>query len=353
MLPSGVFFRDFGAEAAYLRTGPQRIAFALFVLALLALPMLTGAYLVGVMTMLFITIIAVLGLQVTVGMTGLINIGQSAFVGVGAFVSAALASNLGWPFWLALPVAALAAGVSSLFFGLPALRIKGFYLALTTVAAQIMFPIAIARLPTAWFGGSGGLSVEPLSVFGHVLLKQHELYYFNLFFVLLFGVLAFNLGRTRIGRALVAVRDNDIAASVLGVNVGACKLAAFFVGAVFGGVAGALTSYLLSYVTTDQFTLWMSIWYISMLIVGGASSPLGAIFGAVLITALQEGLHAAGNAAAARFGSDFGALIFPATNVVLGVLIIAILVFQPHGLLTGWNALKAAYRIWPYRHQGG
>ncbi|TAK71383.1 MAG: branched-chain amino acid ABC transporter permease [Betaproteobacteria bacterium] len=353
MLPSGVFFRDFAAEAAYLRTGPQRLALALFVLALVLLPALAGAYLVGVITLMFVTMIAVLGLQITVGMAGMINIGQSAFVGIGAFVSASLASKLGWPFWLTLPAAALAAGVSSLLFGLPALRIKGFYLALTTVAAQIVFPIGIARLPSAWFGGSSGLAVEPVSIFGHALLKQHELYYFNLAFVLLFALLAFNLKRTRVGRALIAVRDNDIAASVLGVNIGYYKLVAFFVGAVFAGVAGALLGYVVSYVTTDHFTLWLSIWYISMLIVGGMGSPLGAIFGTVVITALQESLHALGNAAAARFGSDFGAFIFPATNSVLGVLIIAILVFQPHGLLTGWNTLKAAYRIWPYRHHGG
>lgn len=353
MLPSGVFFRDFAAEAAYLRTRPQRLAFALFIAALLALPAFAGAYLVGVLTMLFVTIIAVLGLQVTVGMAGLVNIGQSAFVGVGAFVSAALASNLGWPFWLTLPAAALAAGISSLLFGLPSLRIKGFYLALTTVAAQILFPVAVGRLPTSWFGGAGGLAVEPPTIFGHALVAQHEQYYFNLVFVLAAGLLAFNLRRTRVGRALVALRDNDIAASVLGVDIGAYKLVAFFVGASYAGVAGALMGYVLSYVTTDQFTLWMSIWYISMLIVGGTASPLGAIFGAVLITALQESMHALGNFAAARLGSDFGTYIFPATNVVLGVLIIVILVFQPHGLLTGWNTLKAAYRIWPYRHQGG
>ena len=353
MLPSGIFFRNYADELSYLRTNPQRLTFALFIFALILFPILVGDYVTGISSMLFITIIAVLGLQITVGMAGLINIGQSSFVGVGAFVSAALANNYGLPFLLTIPAAALASGCFSVFFGLPSLRIKGFYLALTTMAAQIVFPIAIAQLPNSWFGGSAGISVTPVSIFGHTLTGQKEMYYFNLLWLFIFCLFAFNIKRTRFGRALIALRDNDIAASTLGVNIGAYKLLAFFTGALFAGVAGALMGYMLNYVTTDQFTLWSSIWYISMLIIGGMSSPLGAILGSVVIVALQEMMHTFGNSLAGYFGSDFGAIIFPATNLVLGILILLILIFQPNGLLVGWNSLKTAYRVWPYRHYGG
>lgn len=347
MLPSGVYFENFAQERRHLRTGPQRawaIAFALF---LLAVPWLVNDYLLGIATVAAIALVAVLGLHITVGMAGLLNLGQSAFVGVGAFAAASLASH-GFGPWATLPVAALAAGAVSIVFGLPAIRIKGFYLALTTIAAQIMFPIVVIRLPDAWFGGAAGMAVDPPMLFGTAIETPRGMYWLVIAVAAIAWAATLNLGRSRTGRAFRAMRDNDITSSVMGVDLARYKILAFFAGALFAGVSGALYAYYVRYVTTDQFTLWLSVWYVGMLIVGGLHTPLGAVLGVVVITALQEAMHWIGTAAMASLPGVSGGTIFALTNVVLGGVIVLMLLFEPLGLAHRWALLKAGYRIWPY-----
>jgi branched-chain amino acid transport system permease protein len=347
MLPSGVFFETHRQELGLVRTTPQRLWLVAFVLALFAVPLLASPYLLGAATILFISLIAVYGLQITVGMAGQINLGQSAFVGIGAYATAKL-SLLGLPFWAALPLAGLTAGLASIVFGLPAGRVRGFYLALTTLAAQVTFPILVLRLPSSWLGAAGGLSVDPPRFLGRALSTPTDMYYLALAVALIMSLLAFNLRRSRIGRAFRAIRDNDLAAEVMGIDPLRTKLLAFLAGAVFAGVAGGLLAYYIRYVTTDQFTLWMSVWYLGMLIVGGVHTPLGAILGTVFIVALDETLHAiGGKLISAQIGLP-GGIVFAATNVMLGGIIILVLVFEPRGLAHRWAMLKTAYRIWPY-----
>jgi len=166
MLPSGVHFKDHAEEMRLLRTGPQRAALALLVLLLAAFPFFASTYVVGLAITVAITVIAVAGLQITVGMAGLLNLGQSAFVGVGAFTAAALYANYNVPMLPAIALAGLASGLVSIVFSLPAIRIRGLYLALTTIAAQVVFPIVVLRLPTAWFGGSAGIGLDRVQIFG-------------------------------------------------------------------------------------------------------------------------------------------------------------------------------------------
>lgn len=350
MLPSGVFFRSYAAERALVRTRPQSIALAMLLITLALLPLVLNDYLLGVLTLAGVTLVAVLGLHITVGLAGQLNLGQSAFVGVGAFVAAALAAQ-GWSLWFCIPAAALAAATVSILFGLPAVRIKGFYLALTTIAAQIMFPIVMIRLPEAWFGGAAGLPVDPPSVFGLVLDTPRTIYALVLIVVVMAFYGAANLSRSRIGRAFRALHDNDIASSVIGVDLARTKILAFFAGAFYAGVSGALYAYYVRYVSTEQFTLWLSIWYVGMLIVGGLHTPLGAVLGVLTITTLHEGVHALGGLALAKLGGMgglSGGTVFALTNVVLGGVIVLMLLFEPLGLAHRWALLKAAYRIWPY-----
>jgi len=348
MLPSGVYFRTFDEEARYLRTPAQRAWFVAALLALVAFPWVGSTYLVGIATVAAMTMIAIAGLQITTGAAGLINLGQSAFVGIGAFVAAGLASRYNAPLWVTLPAAGLASALVSIVFGLPAVRIKGFYLALTTIAAQIAFPIVVIRLPAGIFGGPAGIPVDPPTLFGTTLDTPRALYLTALAVCAIMLAGAFNLQRSRTGRAFRALRDNDLACAVLGVNVAFTKIAAFFVGAFYAGVSGALTAYYIRYVTTDQFTLWLSVWYVGMLIVGGMQSPLGAILGTLVITGLQEVVHHLGTVLLAARPQLSGGLVFAATNVVLGGAIVLMLIFEPLGLVRRWNVLKASYRIWPY-----
>src|SRR6476620_4679024 len=253
-LPGGVFAETYAEDRALIRTPGQWIWFVLLLAGLVLLPLVASGRIIGIANVIGITLVAVIGLQITSGYAGQINMGQSAFMGVGGYVVGALAAKAGMPFWLTLPLGGIGAAVFGAVFGLAALRIKGFYLALTPIAAQYIFTFAMLKLPQGWFGRA----------------------------------------RSRTGRAFVAVRDNDNAAEVIGIDVFYYKVLAFFIGAFYAGIAGGLWAYYVRYVQADQFSLWLSVWYIGMLIVGGMGSVLGAIVGTVVIRLLQELITAVG-----------------------------------------------------------
>ena len=346
MLPTGISFETYGSEAQLLKTVRARVWVGLLVAALIVVPHIAGDYFLGVGAQAFITLIAVLGLHVTVGMAGQINIAQSAFVGIGAFATAKLATY-GLPFWIVVPLAALITGLVGVVFALPAARLKGFYLALTTLAVQVLFPIVILGLPTDWLGGLVGMAVEPLTIGSYAIASPRQFYYFTLLVMLIMICAAFNLHRSDFGRAMKAVRDNDVAAEVMGIDALRIKISAFFVGSLFAGVAGACTAWFLQFVTAESFTLFASIWYLGMLIVGGAQSPIGAILGVAFITLLQEGLHEIGTEIM-RNSREAGGTIFAATNVALGASILLALIFEPRGLAHRWNVLKEMIQFWPF-----
>ena len=348
MLPSGVHFSGHAQELRLFRTVPQRVAMLLLLVALAIFPFVAGTYLIGLAITAAITMIAVAGLQITVGMAGLLNLGQSAFVGVGAFTAAALYANYGVPMIPAIALAGLASGIVSLLFSLPAIRIKGLYLALTTIAAQVVFPIVVLRLPSNWFGGAGGIGIDRVAMFNIPVETPAAFYSLTVVVTVVMMCIAFNLQRSHVGLVFRSIRDNDIASSVLGVQLGRYKMMAFFAGAVFAGVSGGMYAFYIRYVTTDQFTIWLSIWYLGMLIVGGMSGPLGAIFGTIAVTVLQELIHWGGNRMMGAMPQVSGGVIFSVTNVVLGLAIIYMLIREPRGLNHRWSVLKSSYRIWPY-----
>lgn len=346
MLPTGVHFETYAGEARVLKTARARIWSSLLVSVLIVLPVAAGPYLLGQMTYMFITLMAVYGLYVTVGLAGQINIAQSAFVGVGAFVTAKL-SEYDLPFFVVMPVAALVTGLVSILFALPAARVKGLYLALTTLSAQVIFPIVILALPANWFGGLAGMAVEPMHLFGVTLGSPIKTYYFSLVIVAILTVAAFNLKRSRFGRAMMAVRDNDVVAEVMGIPVFRTKVLAFFTGSLFAGVAGSCTGYFLQFVTVSSFTLFASVWYLGMLMIGGGHSPGGAILGVIFVTILQEVLHGIANSVMQSGGAGGGSL-FALTSIVLGAGITLALIFEPRGLEHRWSVLRTALQLWPF-----
>lgn len=346
MLPTGIYFQDYVEEARILKTGRARAWLAVLCVFLVALPAFGRAFLLGEMTTAFISLMAVYGLFVTVGMAGQINVAQSAFVGIGALTAAKL-SDLGVPFYLSIPASGMTTALVSVLFALPAARVKGFYLALTTLAAQVMFPVVIFALPTDWLGGLIGLPVTPIQIGSLNLSNPVGFYYVSLFLTALLTVAAFNLPRSRFGRAMLAVRDNETAAEVMGIPVMRVKVMSFFTGSLFAGVAGAMMAYFLQYVTVGSFTLFTSVWYLGMLIVGGLRSPAGAILGVTFITVLQEGLHAVANVLT-QTGLTDGGMIFALSAVVLGACILIALIFEPRGLAYRWSVVSRAFQIWPF-----
>jgi branched-chain amino acid transport system permease protein len=348
--PSGVFFTRYEDDSALVRTRAQWIALALFGAALLLLPWVASPRLVAVANLMYVTAIVVVGLQLTTGYAGQVNLGQAAFMGVGAYGASVVEVKLGLPFWVAVPAGGLLAAAIGWAFGLTAARIKGFYLALTTIAAQFLFVFAVLNLPASWLGGVNGFSLKPAALGPLVLDTDRELYYLFLFGVAVMVFGAFGIARSRHGRAFVAVRDDDVAAGMMGIDVAGTKARAFVVGAFYAGIGGALWAYQVRFVSVDQFTLFNSIWMIGMIIIGGMGSIPGALIGVVVVRAIQEGITSAAPMVAEAVPFFGGEMIFASYNMVLGILIAASLLIDPKGLMHRWNILKATYRLWPFPH---
>ena len=335
---------------AYIHTRTQWVCFIFFLALLMLLPHIISVRFIAMVNMAAMVCIAVVGLQITTGYAGLINLGQSAFMGMGAFVCGSLAVNFNLPFWITIPAGGLGGAILGAIFGIPALRIKGFYLAMTTIAAQVIFPLIIMHMPDSWFGGAIGLSLEPAQLAGITFDSDTSLYYLIMITAVIMFFFAFNLVRGRTGRAFVAIRDNDIAAEIMGVNLFFYKTLAFAIGAMYAGVAGGLWAYYLRFVGADQFTLYFSVWYMGMLIVGGLGSILGAIMGVIFIRFLLELITYLAPVLVEYFPGVGGGIWFAGMNILLGGTIIVFLIYEPRGLYHRWRIGKAAFRIWPFPH---
>lgn len=348
MQPAGVFSETYGRDKAMFKTWKQAAALLLFALFLLTLPMTLGPKFVSIGNIMLITAVVVVGLQLTTGYAGQINLGQSAFMGVGAYAGAVLAGKASLPFWLAIPLGGAAAAVFGAVFGLAAVRIKGFYLALTTIAAHFFFHFGIINLPRGWLGGSAGLRLPKANLFGFDLGVGTRFYYLVLFVAALMVAGAYGIVRSRHGRAFVAVRDDDVAAGLIGIGVTRTKAMAFFVGAFYAGVGGVLWAYFIRFVQVDQFSLFFSVWYIGMIIVGGLGSIPGAIVGVVVVRGAQEILVAQASNLADLIPQVGQSVVFAGLNVLLGGIVVLFLLFEPKGLMYRWNIFKRTFRVWPF-----
>ncbi len=347
MDPSGIFFTSHAGDRSLVRTRAQWVCLLALLLVLATLPWWASERWVSIGYATFITAVAVIGLQICTGYAGQINLGQSAFMGVGAY-GAALAMAAGWNAVAALLIGGAGAALFGLMFGLTAARIKGFYLALTTIAAQALFHFLVLNLPQGWLGGAGGLHVESVSVFGLSLNNDRAIYWFSLIVLVVMTIGAFGIVRSRHGRSFEAVRDDDVAAGMMGIPVAATKARAFLVSAFYAGVAGGLWVVALRHVSVEQFTLFNAIWMIAMMIVGGLGSIVGALIGTVMIQLAREGVTSLGPSFiqwVPAVGQDF---VFAAMNVLLGTVIILFLLFEPKGVMHRIEFSKKTYRLWPF-----
>jgi branched-chain amino acid transport system permease protein len=348
-LPSGTFNRSHAEDMAIIRTRFQKFAFVGFIVVLFAMPGYTSDYVLSVVNIIGITLIAILGLNILTGYCGQISIGHSAFVGVGAYTAAILSYHLGWSAWAALPCSILAASLVGLIFGLPALRVKGFYLAMTTLGAWFIIIWAFQHGGDLT-GGVYGLNVSRPTIGSFVINTETEYFYLIMIFTAIAILIAKNLARTRVGRAFIAIRDNDLAAEVLGINLSFYKLLAFFIACAFAGLAGWLHAYYFSYAQMEFYPLMSSIWWLGILIVGGMGSIMGAIYGTVFMVLLWE--------AAAVLSPLIGGwmpgvsvMIFASlSQTITGLVIALFIIFEPRGINHRWNIFKAYYRLWPFSY---
>jgi branched-chain amino acid transport system permease protein len=326
-----------------------RFFMALFLIALATLPNWGNPYLVYLVNLSCIAVVAALGLNLLVGFTGQISMCHAAFVAIGAYSTAILSSKAGWPFWMCLSASGSLAALIGCAIGIPCLRLKGLYLAMATMS----FGVVVEFVIITWeklTGGVRGLNVAKVNFLGFILDSDTKIYYFLLILTALSILAVKNLVRTRVGRAFVAIRDRDIAAEVIGVNITAYKVLAFTISSFFAGIAGGMYAYTMGYIQPDLFTLLLSIQYLTMIIVGGMGSILGSIFGAVFIVLIPELI---------KNLAQFFTLLIPALagkydeewNIAaFGLLIMVFLIFEPSGLNGIWSRLKTCFKNWPFTY---
>ncbi|MDQ6628495.1 MAG: branched-chain amino acid ABC transporter permease [Pseudomonadota bacterium] len=261
------------------------VALALGLAFAIALPFVLGSYHVFQMTLVLVYAIALLGLNMLTGFNGQISLGHGAFYAIGAYTAAILMDKAGLPYWATIPIAGVVCGVAGFLFGLPALRLEGLYLALATFALGVAMPqILKHKSLEAWTGGAQGIViVKPDPPWWAPVSQDQWLYLFTLAWVVVLFVLGWNLLRGRIGRAMVAIRDQPIAAQAMGVNTAMVKSLSFGVSAVYTGMAGALGAIAIQFVAPDSFTIFLSITLVVGVVVGGLASISGAFFGALFI----------------------------------------------------------------------
>jgi len=348
-LPSGTRNYTYAQDMAILRTKTHWALLIGFLVLLLTSPLYLGHYWLGVANLIGITLIAATGLNLLIGYCGQLSIGHAGFIAVGAYTSAVLTNRFELPFLVGLVCAGLMAGLIGLVFGLPSVRVKGFYLAITTIAAQFIIIWVINHWSLT--GGFVGIKVPYASIAGYEFRTETSQFYLIISIVALGTFFAKYLARTRVGRAFIAIRDNDLAAEVMGINLLYYKLLAFFIGCFLAGIAGSLLAHWIGFLNAEQFSLTESILYIGMIIIGGLGTTIGPIFGVVFIRLLQQILTVE---IVPFLESTFTML--PAgfatgvTPMLFGLVIVLFLILEPRGLAHRWALFKSAYRLWPFSY---
>jgi branched-chain amino acid transport system permease protein len=340
-----LFKTDYHQDVRLFKHGGQVFWYALLAAVLCVAPWLLPDYYVSQLVFIWIYSVISLGLMVLVGFTGQISIGHAAFLAMGAYTEAYL-HQLGWPFALSLTFSALIAGITGIIVGLPALRVKGMYLAIATLAFGFIVEEGITRAESIT-GGSSGLMLDPLQVFGLAIDSEQSMYYLCLIILVLCVLGVMNLLRSPTGRAFVAIRDSEISAQSMGINLAYYKTTAFAISAAITGIAGALYAHKLRFITPDQFTFLQSIELLIILVVGGVGSIYGAIFGAAFWFSVQQFIVLAKDWLPPAIAQQTGL-----QPTVFGIILIAFILFEPMGLYGRWLKVRTYFQLFPFYRKG-
>ncbi len=353
---AGQFKSTYAADQQVFPIRQDRIAVAImFVVAFVAVPLLGNEYwLSAIFTPFLIFALATLGLNILTGYAGQLSLGTAAFMAAGAFMAYNFELRVPWlPTLVSFALAGLCAAAVGIVFGLPSLRIKGFYLAVATLACQFFVLWALQRI--GWFtnhSASGVITAQKVAILGYVFDTPAGKYMLTLCIVGVLAVLAKNLMRSETGRMFMAVRDMDLAAEVIGIRMMRTKLLAFAISSFYCGVAGALYAYTyLGTVEPEAFNLDLSFKILFMVIIGGVGSILGSFMGAAFITLLPIFLNSVAHPLESVLGITLpSGLMSNLEVIVFGALIIFFLAVEPHGLARLWQIGKEKLRLWPFPH---
>jgi branched-chain amino acid transport system permease protein len=336
-----LFKTQYNDDLRFLAKTGEKIRVGLVILLLLAAPLLLQDYYLAELGLLLVYVIAGVGLMILTGHTGQVSFGHAAFLGIGAYSHSILLGN-GVPFTLSLIISVALSGIIGMAIGRSASKMHGFYLAIATLA----FGILIETVFGEWHsltGGHAGLAVPGLKVFGMTLSETWQQYLVDLVIALVVVWGASNLFRSPTGRSFVAVRDSELSARSLGVNVEWVKIKAFGVSAAVTGLAGVLLAHHLTYLAPDVFNVLESLKLLLMIVVGGLGSILGAVFGAIFISLLPVALSFLKDALPPAFGQQAG--LEPG---LFGLIIVLFIVFEPLGINGRWQKLRFFFETFPY-----
>jgi branched-chain amino acid transport system permease protein len=347
-LGGGYFKTSYAADLALVDTRLRRVSLAAAVVILLVLPRVASGFVLDLAAQTALAAIGALALNLLTGLAGQVSLGHAGFIAAGAFTTAGLVEARFASPLVTLPAAALVGAALGVAVGIPALRLKGLYLALGTLAMHHVVLYAGGELQSRW-GASTGYTIPPPRLGAFILKGTVAWYYVLVLLAAITLVLSVNLQRSRAGRAWMAIRDREIAAASVGIDVRRYKVLAFVWSSVVTSIAGALFAYQRGFVSVEAFSFFLAIEYIAMIIIGGLGSALGAVLGAAFVTLLPYGID--GAVAALRLPGGIEYYVFALKFGAFGLLMAAFLIFEPQGLVGIWRRLRNWFILWPFRYR--
>jgi branched-chain amino acid transport system permease protein len=345
---SGYFRTDYAQDFLLVETRLQRFGLTVLCLALAAFPFLASPFQLDLACQVFLAAIGALSLMLLTGYAGQISLGHAGLLAAGAFTTGILFQEANAPFWVTLPASAVVGAILGVVFGLPSLRLRGLYLAVSTLALHFIV-IYFGGEYEAKRGFSTGIVIDPPRLAGHSLDDPRAWYFALLAAAAATLMICINLLRSRTGRAWGAIRANETVAEALGISIARYKLLAFVISSSITAVAGALFAYYRGFVSVEAFSLFLSISYVAMIIIGGMGSLLGALLGAVFVTLfpyLIEGVLLKLPGAQGYAGE-----VFAINAAAFGFVMVVFLIFEPLGLIGIWRRVQTYFLLWPFKHR--
>jgi branched-chain amino acid transport system permease protein len=336
-----LFKTKYEDDIRFLAKTGEKIRVGLVVALLVAAPLFLQAYYLGELGLLLVYAIAGIGLMILTGHTGQVSFGHAAFLGIGAYSHSILMAH-GIPFIISVPLTMMLSGAIGMVLGRSASKMHGFYLAIATLAFLMLVETVLGEWESMT-GGYAGLAVPTMKIFGVSLGQVWQQYYVDLFFTLLVVWGAANLFRSPTGRSFLAVRDSELSARSLGVNVEWIKIQSFGISAAITGLAGVLFAHHLMYLAPDVFGVLESLKLMLMIVVGGLGSILGAIFGAILVSLLPVALAFLKDVLPPAVGQQAGL-----EPLLFGLIIVIFIIFEPDGIYGRWMKIRYFFETFPY-----
>ncbi|MBX9991212.1 branched-chain amino acid ABC transporter permease [Phreatobacter oligotrophus] len=340
-----IFKTRYEQDIELFQHGGKVFWYGLLMAVLLIAPVFASPYVLTQLSQVCIYAIVAVGLMLLAGFTGQLSLGHAAFMAVGAYTQGVLVTA-GVPFFVGIVAAALFAAAVGVIVGLPALRVKGLYLGIATLAFGTIIEEIIARAEHVT-GGNAGLMVPPVNLFGWRFADGPSFYYLCLAFAVAATLIVINILRSPTGRAFVAIRDSEISAQSMGVNLAFYKTLSFAISAAFAGVAGGLYAHNIRFLSPDQFTVVQSIELVMMVVIGGLGSVHGAIYGAAFLIALPQMINAV-KPFLPLFLSEATGL----QPTVFGAVLILVVLFEPLGIYGAWLKTRTYFDLFPFYRQG-